>query len=71
METENLKHFQRITGRITLKLLVLDWTQQLNAPSSRPNAVQPPQSFNRGWEQIQLCSFLYTRPNPQDKRSQV
>jgi hypothetical protein len=70
MVTENLKHFKRITGRITLKLLILDWTQRLNALSIRPNAVQPPQSFNRGWEQIQF-SFLYMRPNPQAKRSQV
>ena len=71
MVTENLKHFLRITGRITLKLFVLDWTQRLNALSVRPNVVQPPQSFNRRWEQIHLCSFLYTRPNPQAKRSQV
>jgi hypothetical protein len=42
MVAENLKHFNTITGKIPLKLLVLDWNQRLNALSFRPNAVQFP-----------------------------
>jgi hypothetical protein len=72
MVTENLKYFKRITGRITLKLLALDWTQRLNALSIRPNAVQPPQSFNRRWERDPLVFyFVYETKSTSQKISSV